>query len=304
MRYRIKSAILSLRAGGILYRLAQVARSLLMKPKKVAGLAAMAALLTLSGCVEGQQSDAGGQVITVHAAISLSELLKELGSQYGDTHGLEFRYNFASSGALGRQLIAAPRGDLYFSANPDWMQRVKEAQVVEAGSVSSLFANRLALVAHRDNPIPSVEDERLCELPIKRLSIGDPDYVPAGQYARAWLRGIDCDGASAWEIFEDRVLPGNDVHAALARVQNSREIVGVVYMTDYLAKAESLRLLYAVPEKAAPPILYLGAIVRGSAQADAAAAFLEYLRSKDAREIVLRHGFSIPEVASDGYLRE
>ncbi|WPJ97590.1 molybdate ABC transporter substrate-binding protein [Coraliomargarita algicola] len=255
--------------------------------------------LYLGACSgERTQSAADTQTLTIHAAVSLSAMVRELGAQFAEDHGLTLHYNFASSGALARQLIAAPRGEIYLSANQQWMQRAREAHAVQPATVSVLFANQLAMVAHPENPIQAIDSTEICSLPLTQLSIGDPDYVPAGLYARSWLQSLHCGDHSAWDAFKDKVIPATDAHAALARVQASRQMVGIVYKTDYLAQADSLRLIYSVPQTATAPIHYYGAVVSGSAHSDVAADFLEYIGSEASQAIVEKYGFTPVKAAA------
>ncbi|WP_411353151.1 extracellular solute-binding protein (plasmid) [Leisingera aquaemixtae] len=82
-----------------------------------------------------------------------------------------------------------------------------------------------------------------------------------------------------------------NVRAALALVRRARRPMGVVYATD--ARADSKVSVIAVfPEASHPRIVYPAAAVAGGNAAEAK-VFLEYLRSPEARDIFLRHGFGV-----------
>ncbi|MDQ8208303.1 molybdate ABC transporter substrate-binding protein [Coraliomargarita sp. SDUM461003] len=255
-------------------------------------------LLLLSVCACSNEPSAGTskqKEITIHAAVSLSAMVRELGDRFSAKHNLSINYNFASSGALARQLIAAPRGEIYLSANQQWMQRALEANAVDRTSAQALFANQLVLVSHTDAPIQTMEPLDICHattMATTRISIGDPDYVPAGQYARAWLQSLSCGESNAWEAVKERVIPATDAHAALARVQANRDMIGIVYLTDYLTQVNKLQLLHTIPTEATAPIHYYGAVINNSPHAATATAFLNYLQSKQNQQVVEKYGFT------------
>jgi len=191
-------------------------------------------------------------------------------------------YNFGGSGALARQMIAAPRGDLFFSANIDWMERAVAADAIDSSSVRTILANQLVLVAHRDANLQIDSPDDLCRESLKLLSIGDPAYVPAGAYAKQWLEGISCGESTLWDKFKSAVVPAIDVRAALAQVLSSHEALGIVYLSDYLSRAEQLQNLYSVPLEAGPEIRYAVGILSKAESPTLAAEFVDYLQSAPA----------------------
>ncbi len=105
---------------------------------------------------------------------------------------MEFTIDTASRAPIYRQLARQIRegapAQLFLSASQQWMDYlVRETDRVRSASRLDLLANRLVLVVPPDNPgdIESVAD--LSE-PFDGLALGDPEHVPAGIYAAAWLR--------------------------------------------------------------------------------------------------------------------
>jgi len=55
--------------------------------------------------------------ITVYAAASLREALNEIAAGYDEKNGTKIVFNFGSSGDLSKQIVAANKADLFFSAD-------------------------------------------------------------------------------------------------------------------------------------------------------------------------------------------
>jgi molybdate transport system substrate-binding protein len=121
-----------------------------------------------------------------------------------------------------------------------------------------------------------------------RLALADPGAVPAGKYAKAALESL-----GQWQAVEVRVVPAENVRAALALVERGEAALGIVYTTDALA-SDGVEVLETFPESSHPPIRYPAAVLAGSRHPEAA-AFLTFLRSDTARQIFTRHGFGLTE---------
>ncbi|MDP0499892.1 MAG: molybdate ABC transporter substrate-binding protein [Verrucomicrobiota bacterium JB022] len=268
-----------------------------MKRKHLLGLCG-ALLLLLALAVGCTRPDEQAQpALRVFVAASLTDVLTEIAEAYEQETGRQIEFNFASSGALAQQITAANAADVFISASERWMDHIETAGRLQPGTRGTILHNQLVVVANPASPYAPLDDaSALCGLDLRFLSIGDPAHVPAGRYAQAWLESVDCDrGASLWAQLQPKLLPAPDVRAALTQVEGRSDIVGIVYRTDYLARAETFRLLYAVPLTEGPSIQYAAASLAEANDPEGAAAFLAYLHAPEAQQRFSAHGFLIPE---------
>ena len=122
--------------------------------------------------------------------------------------------------------------------------------------------------------------------PDGRLAMAETTAVPAGIYGRAALEHL-----GVWESVADRVAQSENVRAALALVSRGEVPLGIVYTTDATAD-EKVRVVALFPEETHPPIVYPAALTRESESA-AAADFLAFLRTPEARPLLERQGFAV-----------
>lgn len=224
--------------------------------------------------------------ITVSAAVSLTDALSAIAEQYGKEGRGSVRFNFAASNVLARQIVAGAPADVFISADEAQMDVVAAAQMLVEGSRVDLVRNQLAIVVPNDRPRTMTGARDLLGASYRRIAIGDPTAVPAGVYAKAWL-----EKEGLWAQLEPRMVPGGSVRAALAAVESGAADAGIVYRTD-VRVALKATVAYVLPADRGPRIAYPGALVRGSAAADEAKRFLDYLRSAAAARIFQRFGFS------------
>lgn len=234
--------------------------------------------------------------ILVFAAASLREAMQELGTAFQRQAGARVTFNFAGSNDLAHQVGAARGMDLFLSASEAWMDTVQNAGRLVPGTRRDLLSNTLVIVANGRDTSSVAEPCALASLPFRNLAMGDPEAVPAGTYARTWMRSVPCGGRPLWDAVRDRVAPAPDVRAAMGLVLADPRVVGVVYRTDQVAFADRTRVLYEVRD--GPPIRYVLAQVAEGDNPAAAQRFREFLSGPRAAEVFRRHGFApIPAAA-------
>lgn len=225
--------------------------------------------------------------VTVFAAASTTNAVTDVAAAFTRKTGHTVVPSFASSSTLARQIEQGAPAEVYISANPMWMNYLQDAGLLQPDTRSDVLGNRLALVAPKD-AVPDVklaQGAPLAELLGEdgRLAVGDPAHVPAGMYAEQALRNL-----GLWEALEPRLARAGDVRAALALVARGEAPLGIVYATDAAVSAD-VAVAALFPENSHAPITYPAALVKGAAPA--AAAFLTFLTSPEARAVFRTYGF-------------
>ncbi|HEU4884209.1 MAG TPA: molybdate ABC transporter substrate-binding protein [Longimicrobium sp.] len=262
----------------------------MIRPRILPLLACFAAVLA-GGCKPKAEEAAQKQEaeILVFAAASLREAMEELGASFQQETGTRVVFNFAGSNDLAHQIMATRGADLCLSASKAWMDTVQSAGRVAEGSRRDLLSNTLVVVASARDSSTMGEPCALAALPFRNLAMGDPEAVPAGTYARTWLRSVQCDGKPLWDAVQARVAPAPDVRAALGLVLADPRVIGIVYKTDQLAFADRTRVLYEV--KDGPPIRTVIARLQDGRAAENGARFYDYLVGPRGAEVFRKHGF-------------
>jgi molybdate transport system substrate-binding protein len=223
--------------------------------------------------------------VEVFAAASLTDALKDIAANYEKTSGDKIIFNFESSGTLATQIKAGAPADLFFSADEEKMDALDQAGLLAPGTRHDLLRNNLAVVAPADSTLTITAPAQLAGDAIKHLALGDTKSVPAGIYAKQYL-----DKIGIWAQLEPRVIPCQNVRAALAAVETGNVDAGIVYYTDAL-HSKKTKVIYDISPQDGPKITYPAALVAGSKHADAAKKFLDYLGSPDALKVFAKSGF-------------
>ena len=239
----------------------------------------------LLSCAQPGSPDAGRESVVVSAAISLSEVLGKIAEDYHSRTGAEVVLNLAGTDTLATQLIAGAPVDLFLSADQVQMDRVADEGRILPETRVNLLANRLAVVVPPDRAGSVTRVEDLARPAVSRIAIGDPDAVPAGVYARAYLESV-----GLWQQVLDKIVPTRNVRAVLAAVEAGNAGAGIVYRTDVAVVTEA-HLAFEVPAGDGPEIRYPAAIVTDARNEEAARRFLDFLREAAARRYFEQAGF-------------
>jgi molybdate transport system substrate-binding protein len=223
--------------------------------------------------------------ITVFAAASLTDSLREIASDYQKQTGDGIEFNFAASSVLARQIEEGAPADIFFSADQAWMDALQKKGLVDKNTRRSRLSNSLVIVVRADSPLSIHSPKDLIPEKIGHLALADPRSVPAGIYAREYLRKIQL-----WDKIQPKVVPMGDVRAALAAVESGDAEAGIVYKTD-AAISKKTRVAWAVPRDEGPKISYPMAVMKDTKQPKAAGAFLKYLDSEPAGRVFAKFGF-------------
>jgi molybdate transport system substrate-binding protein len=223
--------------------------------------------------------------INLSVAASLTDVAKELTGNYAKTHpGVVFRNNFASSGALAKQIASGAPADLYISANVDWMDHLKAKGFMDEKSITIFAYNVIVFVG-----MPELKAATLSDVTkLNRIAIGSPKSVPAGQYAAEALKnaGLEKD-------LQGKLVMAKDVRECLLYADRGEVDGAFVYKTDALEKAQNVKILFTVDQKLYKRVTYpMGLTVPGSKKSEAV-EFLKYLRSDEGRKVLTKHGFVV-----------
>lgn len=258
----------------------------MIRTPRAAALAAATAMAAVGCGTDTTEPAAQGGInatVTVFAAASLTETFTELGKQFEAAHpGTRVVYSFGASSALAEQIKQGAPADVFASAAPGNMQQVVDAGDITATPVT--FAhNRLEIVVPQGNP---------------GNITGLADFGETAPKIALCAVQVPC-GAAAETVFEVAgVMPRPDtreadVKAVLTKVTLGEIDAALVYRTDVRAAGDKVEGI-EIPEADRAINDYPVAPLAKAPNAAAAAAFVDFIGSDQARTVFGRAGFDLP----------
>jgi molybdate transport system substrate-binding protein len=226
--------------------------------------------------------------LLISAAASLKEALEEIKPLYQQSKpNVNINYNFGSSGALQQQIEQGAPADIFISAAKKQVDALEQKGLLVAGTRNIIAKNRLVLVVPK-NVVGITSFYSLKDAKVKKIAIGEPRSVPAGQYAQQVLEKL-----KIWSEIKSKLVFANNVRQVLASVESGNADAGLVYITD--AKiSDKVKVVVTADEKYHSPIIYPLAVVKRSKNVDAAKEFSQFLSSNQAKTVFKKYGFILP----------
>lgn len=221
----------------------------------------------------------------VSAAASLTDVLQELAPLYEKQSGDAILFNFGASSLLARQIEEGAPADLFLSADELKMDQLQQRRLIVAASRRSILSNTLAIIVPKESRIKIASPADLAGDSVRNIAIAEPQTVPAGIYAKEYLRKL-----RLWQRLVFKVVPTDNVRGALAAVESGNADAGIVYKTDALI-SRLVRIAYEAVD--GPDISYPAAVVADSKQPAAARRLLDFLQSPPAQSVFRKNGFLI-----------
>jgi molybdate transport system permease protein len=232
---------------------------------------------------EPETSDDGS--LLVLAAASLTDVLPALAEAWEEAGGRPVRFSFAATSRLARQVDQGSPGDVFVSADREWMDWVEERGWIVPASRTAVVANRLvvAVPVGRPGPLAGPAD-MVNPVAVARIGIADAN-APAGRYARQAL-----EWAGVWEALEDRVVRGGSVRGTLEWIARGEADAGIVYSTDAAVESR-VTVAFPLPPESHQDVVYSAAVLRTSTRAAEAGDFVAFMAGERAEEIFADAGF-------------
>ena len=237
------------------------------------------------------KADLGEQSILVAAAASLKnayedELIPMFEEQYP---GVTVEGTYDSSGKLQTQIEEGLEADVFMSAATKQMKALDEEGMIASDTIVNLLENKIVLIvpAGSDSQIDSFE--KIGDA--ASIALGDPESVPAGQYAKETLTNLN-----VWDSIQDKVSFGTNVTEVLNQVAAANADAGIVYATDAASMADQVTVVAEAPEGSLEKkVIYPVAVVKETTHEDAAKAFVDFLQTPDAIKVFESYGFVAAE---------
>ena len=237
------------------------------------------------------KADLGEQSILVAAAASLKnayedKLIPMFEEQYP---GVTVEGTYDSSGKLQTQIEEGLEADVFMSAATKQMKALDDEGMIASDSIVNLLENKIVLIvpAGSDSKIDSFE--KIGDA--ASIALGDPESVPAGQYAKEALTNLN-----VWDSIQDKVSFGTNVTEVLNQVAAASADAGIVYATDAASKADQVTVVAEAPEGSLEKkVIYPVAVVKATAHEDAAKAFVDFLQTPEAIAVFESYGFVAAE---------
>ena len=221
-------------------------------------------------------------------AVAADTLLLAAGAGYRKPV-LELLQNFSQASSVRAEASFGHMKQIETQArqNPDIGLLIGDKVFLEpmqlAERLVPLGQGRLVLVVARGQTIASLQD--LQEPRFERIALPDRVSAVYGKAATTCLQRLGLEQALASKLLEVATVPQVSTYVATGEVD-----AGFVNLTEALALGERVGARLEAPASCYDPIELSVGVVKGRGDSAAARAFIDYLATPAARQVLERHG--------------
>ncbi|WP_312701230.1 molybdate ABC transporter substrate-binding protein [Sedimentibacter sp.] len=250
--------------------------------KKIIIFALVTMLIGVTGCSKPKE-----ETIMLAAAASLKNCMEnDLIPMFRQKNSnITINATYDSSGKLQTQIEEGADVDVFMSAAEKQMNALNEKGLIAENSVVPLLENELVLIVPKGNEkgIKDFSDMTNVEV----VAVGDPESVPAGQYAKELLGNL-----GLWDNVSKKASLGTNVTEVLNWVAAGSADAGIVYATD-ASSNDNVEVVLSAPEGKVSKVIYPVGIIKASTKMESAKAFVEFLQSDEAKTVFEKYGFKV-----------
>lgn len=230
------------------------------------------------------------QTLRVAAASDLQFVMPELAAQYETQSGVKLSVIYGSSGNFFAQIQNGAPFDLFFSADSAFPNKLIGTHLAEADSFQIYAMGRLALWLPADYPLdPAAGLKILLDPRVQKVAIANPEHAPYGRAAVSAL-----ERAGLYDRVKPKLVLGENISQAAQFVQSGSAQAGLIALSLALSPAMVSGKRCGLPAEQQPELEQAVVLIASSLNKKAAADFLAFLQTPQARATFEHYGFLLP----------
>ena len=228
------------------------------------------------------------QAKSVHVAVAsnFSKTMKSLVTEFEKTSDYKIALSFGSSGKFYAQIKQGAPYELFFSADQAKPDALQKDGLAMASTRFTYAIGRLAVWSARPDFFNEIET-KLKEGAFNKLAFANPKLAPYGAAALQVLRHL-----KLIDTTQSKWVRGENVAQTYQFVSSGNADLGFVALSQLLGKHKVEKGSYwLVPDIMHHAIKQDAVLLLGAAQSQGAKAFLDFMHTDKARNIIARYGY-------------
>jgi molybdate transport system substrate-binding protein len=245
---------------------------------------AATALLALGALLLGP-SAAHAETALAAVAANFAKTAQELIDRFAAETGHEIRISTGSTGNLAAQIRNGAPFAVLLAADERRPAELESEGLAVPGSRFTYAVGKLVLWGTDPRWVLLDPSTALNDPELKRLAIANPELAPYGRAAEEALTAL-----GAWDAVQPKLVRGEDVGQVFQFVSSGNADLGFLALSQVLDQSGSR---WEVPQDLYTPILQQAVLLGPGKDNAAAKAFLDYLRSEPARDLIRAAGYGV-----------
>lgn len=243
-------------------------------------------LITAFAALSGISAAAQADTTHVAVAANFTEAARDIAKLFAEQTGHEAVLSFGATGQFYTQIANDAPFEVFLAAdNIRPAQAVKEGYGVDA----TVFTYAIGqLVLYSADETLDLNADYLQNGDFSKLAIANPDTAPYGLAAVQTMNHL-----GLYEELQDKIIQGQNIGQTFQFVETGNAELGFVAMGQVAAAESGAR--WIVPAEFYTPIAQDAVLLTKGKDNPAAVAFVDFLQSQPALDIIKRYGYAVTE---------
>ncbi|WP_062012330.1 molybdate ABC transporter substrate-binding protein [Aureimonas sp. AU4] len=218
----------------------------------------------------------------VVVAANFTDAAKEIASAFQSDTRHEAVLSFGATGAIYTQITQGAPFEVFLAADDQRPKKAVDEGYGVAGTVSTYAVGQLVLYSREPNLVAG--EETLRTAAFDKIAIANPDAAPYGAAAVETMRKL-----GVFEALQPKIVQGTSIAQAYQFVETGSAALGFVALGQVVNASGGSR--WDVPQEFYRPIRQDVVLLKAGEGNEAARAFVDYLKSPKALEIIRKYGY-------------
>ncbi len=237
-------------------------------------------LVLFSGLAQGEQ-------LNIAVAANFTDATRDLIPLFEKATGHKAIVSFGSTGKLYSQIEHGAPFEVFLAADSKRPQKAESEGLAVNGSRFTYAMGKLVLWTPINQAFKDAE-AYLKQDDFGRVALANPKTAPYGLAAQQVMEKL-----SIWSNLQGRLVQGDSIAQTFQFVATGNANVGFVAFSQVKAWKESAGTFWEIPQDYYLPIAQQAVLLKKGMNKPAATAFLEFLKSPEARTVITGYGYGV-----------
>ena len=234
------------------------------------------------------------EAVTIAAAADLAYCLEDINAAFKKAHpGADLKVSSGSSGNFTAQIKSGAPFEVFLSADVSFPKDLVKAGLADEKTLFTYAFGKIVLWTLHPEAVDVTKGLAVLAKPevVKKLAVANPDHAP---YGRAAKEALQHD--KLWDALQPRIVLGDNIAATAQFVSSGNADAGIVALSLVTSpKLANVGKWSEIPAEDYAPLEQGAVLTKTGVGNPTAKAYMDFLRTPEARAIFDRYGFRLPE---------
>ena len=251
-----------------------------MKPNLLSGVCLLAGLLLPLPAFSGE--------VLVAVAANFTDAARDIVSLFEKSTPYRAKLSYGSTGTLYAQIENGAPFEVFLSSDVSRAAKAEKSGLAVSGSRFTYAQGKLVLWSAKAGLFTDGQGY-LVQSAYQRIAIAKPKTAPYGLAAQQVLQSL-----GIWDSVQPKLVFGDSIAQAFQFVATGNVPAGFVAYSQVKAWQGGRGSVWEIPGNYYKPIDQQAVLLSKGGKNSAALAFMEFLKSVQARRIITSYGYVIP----------